>query len=274
MKNKFSIFNLFELFTVFITIFVIAFTAAVILAILIYGFPFLGAAFYSEEVRFSLKLSLYTASISTMICIFLAIPTAYTLTRTAFPFKKIFQIILEMPLSMPYLVLGLSLLIIFSSDFGKVLKELGFKVVFDKNGIIMAQTVVNLPYVIRFIRAAFEEVDQRLEFIAGSLGASKWERFITITLPLSKNAIITMIILTWSRALGEFGATLMLVGATRMKTETLTTSVYLNLATGDMGASMASASIILFVSFVALFITSWIGRKNKQESRMKDVNIW
>ncbi|AFA47829.1 ABC transporter permease [Acetobacterium woodii] len=274
MKNKFSIVDLFELFTVFITILVIAFTTTVILAILIYGFPFLGAAFYSEEVRFSLKLSLYTASISTMICIFLAIPTAYTLTRTAFPFKKIVQIILEMPLSMPYLVLGLSLLIIFSSDFGKMLKELGFKVVFDKNGIIMAQTVVNLPYVIRFIRTAFAEVDQRLEFIAGCLGASKWERFITITLPLSKNAIITMIILTWSRALGEFGATLMLVGATRMKTETLTTSVYLNLATGDMGASMASASIILFVSFVALFITSWIGRKNKQESRMKDVNIW
>ncbi len=274
MKEKFSAFNLFEVFTIIITIFVIAFTSVVLLAILLKGFPFLGQAFKSEEIRFSLKLSLYTASVSTLICILLAIPTAYALTRTAFPFKKIFQAIIEMPLSMPYLVLGLSLLIIFSSEWGKALKDLGFKVVFDKNGIIVAQSVVNFPYVIRFIRTAFDEVDMRLEFIAGSLGASRWERFITITLPLSKNAIITMIILTWSRALGEFGATLMLVGATRMKTETLPTSVYLNLATGDMGASMASASIILFVSFLALFITSWISRKNKDKSRMKDVNIW
>lgn len=271
MRERFSIFSFFEIFTIIIAIVVIIFTSLLILAIVLKGLPYLGQAFYSDEVRFAVKLSLYTASISTIICMALAIPTAYALTRTAFPFKKIWQMIIELPLSMPYLVLGLSLLIIFSSDFGKALKELGFKVVFDKNGIIIAQTVVNLPYVIRFIRTAFEEVDERLEFISGSLGATKWERFITITLPLSKNAIVTTIILAWSRGLGEFGATLMLVGATRMKTETLTTSVYLNLATGDTGASMASATIILIISLISLFLTNWIGRKNPQESRMKDV---
>jgi len=272
MRERFSVFSLFEIITIVITVIVISFTSVLIVAIVLKGLPYLGQAFYSEEVQFAVKMSLFTASISTIICMALAIPTAYALTRTAFPFKKLCQMIIELPLSMPYLVLGLSLLIIFSSDFGKALKELGFKVVFDKNGIIIAQTVVNLPYVVRFIRTAFEEVDERLEFISGSLGATKWERFITITLPLSKNAIITTIILAWSRGLGEFGATLMLVGATRMKTETLTTSVYLNLATGDTGASMASATIILIISLISLFLTNWIGRKNPQESRMKDVN--
>ncbi|MEO1816563.1 MAG: ABC transporter permease [Acetobacterium sp.] len=274
MRERFSAFDFFEILTIMITIIVIIFTAALILAIVFKGVPSLGEAFYSEEVRFSIRLSLYTASIATCICMLLAIPTAYALTRTVFPFKKICQMIIELPLSMPYLVLGLSLLIIFSSDFGKALKALGFKVVFDKNGIIIAQTVVNLPFAIRFIRTAFEEVDERLEFISGSLGATKWERFITITLPLSRNAIISTIILTWSRALGEFGATLMLVGATRMKTETLTTSIYLNLATGDTGASMASATVILIISLLSLFLTNWIGKKNKQKSRMKDVNRW
>ena len=274
MREKFSVFNAFEVVAMIITIFVIAFTSVVLSAIVIKGFPFLGAALASEEVRFSIRLSLTTASISTFICLLLAIPTAYTLTRTVFPFKKFFQAIIEMPLSMPYLVIGLSLLLIFSSEWGKALKDLGFKVVFDQKGIIVAQSVVNFPYVIRFIRTAFEEVDMRLEFIAGSLGASRWKRFTTITLPLSKNAIITMVILTWARALGEFGATLMLVGATRMKTETLPSSVYLNLATGDMGASMASATIILLVSFLALFMTSWISRKNKDQSRIKDVTRW
>lgn len=274
MRGKISTFDFFEILTIIITFIVIIFTTALILAIVLKGIPYLGVAFYSEEVRFSIRLSLYTASIATLICMLLAIPTAYALTRTVFPFKKICQVTIELPLSMPYLVLGLSLLIIFSSDFGKALKELGFRVVFDKNGIIIAQTVVNLPFAIRFIRTAFEEVDERLEFISGSLGATKWERFITITLPLSRNAIISTTILTWSRALGEFGATLMLVGATRMKTETLTTSIYLNLATGDTGASMASATVILIISLLSLFLTNWIGKKNKQKSRMKDVNRW
>lgn len=268
MRNRFSIYGFFEVITIIITIMVVGFSLTLLLAIILKGLPNLGNALSSEEVQFSIKMSLYTASISTVICMMLAIPTAYALTRTAFPFKKFCQMIIELPLSMPYLVLGLSLLIIFSTDFGKCLKSMGFKVVFDSNGIIIAQTVVNLPYVIRFIRTAFQEVDERLEFIAGSLGATKWERFVTITLQLSRNAIITTVILAWSRGLGEFGATLMLVGATRMKTETLTTSIYLNFATGDNGSAMASATIILMISLVSLLVTNIIGRKNRLESRM------
>lgn len=105
------------------------------------------------------------------------------------------------------------------------------------------------------------------------MGASKWKRFLTITLPLCKNAIISTIILAWSRALGEFGATLMLVGATRMKTETLPASIYLHMATGDMGAAMASATVILFISFVSLLVTNWLGTKNVEANRMKDVYL-
>jgi molybdate transport system permease protein len=256
-----------------ICILVIAFIAATILAIILKGIPSIQAAILSEEVQFSIKLSLFTASVSTLLCILLALPTAYTLVRTAFPLKKWALIIIELPLSMPYLVLGLGLLIIFSTEYGKALRDMGFKVVFDKNGIIMAQTIVNLPYAIRLIKSAFIEVDARLEYIAGILGASKWRRFVTIVLPLSRNAIISAVILVWSRGLGEFGATLMLVGATRMKTETLPTSIYLNMATGDMSAAMASAMIILIISFISLFITNRLESKKVADSRMKDVIV-
>lgn len=272
MKNKFSTFSLFEFLSMIITVLVIIFASLMILTIVVKGIPSLSEALFSEEVQFAMRLSLFTSSISTIICMGLAIPTAYTLSRTTFPFKKLFQMLIELPLSLPYLVLGLGLLILFSSDWGKALKDMGFKVVFDQKGIIIAQIAVNLPYVIRLIRVAFCEVDERLEFISGSLGASKWQRFTTITLPMSKSAIISTIILTWSRGLGEFGATLMLVGATRMKTETLTTSVYLNLATGDTGASMASATIILIISLTSLFLANWIDGKKTAKSRMKDVN--
>ncbi|ACL20260.1 binding-protein-dependent transport systems inner membrane component [Desulfitobacterium hafniense DCB-2] len=271
MKKKLSLYSLFDVLTAAVTLSVVAFISAAILSILIKGFPYLGEAFFSEEVRFAVKLSLYTASISTFVCFVLAVPTAYSLTRGSFPFKKIAQIIIELPLSMPYLVLGLCLLLIFSSEFGKALRDMGFRVVFDKNGIIMAQIIVNLPYMIRLLKTAFAELDERLEIIAGMLGASRWQRFVTITLPLARNAVISAMILVWSRGLGEFGATLMVVGATRMKTETLPASIYLNMATGDIGAAMASAIIILLISFVSLFATSRLERKNLQASRMKDV---
>ena len=186
------------------------------------------------------------------------------------PLKKTIQIIMELPLSLPYLVLGLCLLIVFSSDLGKALRDMGFKVVFDKNGIILAQLIVNLPFAVKFMRTAMSEVDERLEFIAGTLGASRWTRFRTVLLPLCRQSVIAMVVLVWSRALGEFGATLMLVGVTRMKTETLPASIYLNISTGDNGMAMASAILIMIISAAAHTITTILNKKNRPLTRMRD----
>jgi molybdate transport system permease protein len=262
--------NVFDIISIIIVLAVAVFIVYALLSIVVGGFPYLKYAVNSKEVRFAVGLSVYTASISTALCILISVPCAYALTRTAMPFKKIVQVIMELPLSLPYLVLGLCLLIVFSSDLGKALKELGFKVVFDKNGIIMAQLIVNLPFAVRFMRTAMSEVDVRLEFIAGTLGASRWTRFRTILLPLCRHSIITMVVLVWSRALGEFGATLMLVGVTRMKTETLPASIYLNISTGDNGMAMASAILILIISAITLTVTSILSRSNLKLSRIKD----
>ena len=251
----------FDMLTIAVAIAVIAFILVAISMIMVKGLPFIGEAFQSDEVLFAIKLSLCTASVSTVICVVLAVPTAYAITKTSLPLKKFFRILIELPLSLPYLVLGLSLLLMFSTDFGKWLAEHGIKFVFTPSGIIMAHVFVNLPFVIRIVRTAFEEVDVRLEFIARTLGATKSRSFLTITLPLAKNTVIGAVILAWSRALGEFGATLMLVGATRMKTETLPTSIYLNMATGDTGAAMASAVILLLISAFSLFLFNSLTRK-------------
>ena len=196
-----------------------------------------------------------TASLSTLIVMALALPTAYALTRTSMPFKELSGIIIELTLSLPYLLLGLSLLIMFSSPAGKWLKEQGFKVVFSPAGIVMAHILVNLPYAIRLIRTAFEASDQRMEFIALTLGASPWRCFLTILLPLCRRSLVSTFILTWSRALGEFGATLMLVGITRFKTETLPGSIYLSISTGDNQAAMATAMLMLIISGLTLFLS-------------------
>ncbi|MEA5059852.1 MAG: ABC transporter permease [Candidatus Pelethousia sp.] len=234
-----------------------------ILAVVLGGMEYLPLAAASEEILFSLTISIQTALLSTTLCMLLAIPAAYALTRTNMPFKHIAEVLLELTMCLPYIVLGLCLLILFSSDLGKWLKSLGFKVVFDKRGIVIAQLSVNLPFALRMVRTAFIQVDKRLEAIAGMLGASRWMQLLTITLPLCKNALVSTIVLTWSRAMGEFGATLMLVGVTRMKTETLPGSIYLNISTGDTGMAMAAATIMLFLACITLAITNRLNKPPK-----------
>jgi len=258
--EKTAKFDAFTLISISIALFVMLFIGSTIFAIIIGGIPNFALAFHSEEVKFAIKLSFVTATLSTVICMLLALPTSYALTKTDMPFKRTASILLELTLSMPYLLLGLSLLIIFSSGFGKMLKEFGIKVVFNQLGIVMAQLTVNLPFCIRMIRTAFSDVEERLEYIAQLLGASKFEAFRTITLPLCKSALVSTFILTWSRALGEFGATLMLVGITRMKTETLPGSIYLNISTGNNSMAMATAMIILLISGLALILSNLLSR--------------
>ena len=256
----------FTVISIAVAMFVMLFIGSVICTIIIGGIPNFVLAFKSEEIRFALKLSTLSATFSTIVCMLIALPCSYAITRTNMPFKKLSEILLELTLSMPYLLLGLSLLIIFSSDLGKILKQLGIKVVFSKLGIVMAQITVNLPFCIRMVHTAFSDVEERLEYIAQLMGASKFDSFITITLSLCKNALVSTFILTWSRALGEFGATLMLVGITRMKTETLPGSIYLNISTGNNIMAMATAMIVLLISGFALIISNLLSG-NKSPGR-------
>lgn len=253
----------FSVISIAIALLMIIFIGSAIIAVIIGGIANLPDALQSPETWFSIKISLITATLSTLLIVVIAILASYAFTRTRMPFKKTSEIVMELMMCLPYLVLGLCLLILFSSPFGDWLKDMGFKVVFDVKGIVIAQFFVNLPFAMRMMRTAFMQVDERLEVIAGMLGASKWKQLTTILLPLSRNAIISMLVLTWSRAIGEFGATLMLVGITRMKTETLPGSIYLSISTGDTGMAMASATIMLAIAVGAMLITNKLNEPPK-----------
>lgn len=257
----------FDSLSMALLIFVTAFIGASLLVVVLGGLASLKESLLSEEVRFSVRLSLVTSLLSTAICLLLSLPCAYALTRKSFFGKRVIEAILSVPLSMPYLVLGLCLLILFSSPPGQLLKELGLRIVFDPKGIVMAQLMVNLPFVIKMITSAFGDVDRRLEFIAGTLGASQWQRFRTITLGLCRREILSACILAWSRGMGEFGATLMLVGVTRMVTETLPASIYLNISTGDNDMAMASATILIVIAMVTMMITGVLEKKSRKVRR-------
>lgn len=245
----------FSLFSVMITLLVILFIGSAIIAIIIGGLPDFFETIRSREVLFAFRLSLITSTISSILVMLLAMPSAYTLTRIQTPGSRLCELLIELTLSLPYLLLGLSLLIIFSSPAGKWLKSMGFQVVFAPAGIVMAHVLVNLSYAIRMIKTAFADSDKRLEYIARTLGASRFRSFTTILLPMCKKNLVSTFILTWSRAMGEFGATLMLVGITRMKTETLPGSIYLSISTGDPKAAMSTAVLMLFLSAAAMLLS-------------------
>ncbi|WP_298065980.1 ABC transporter permease [uncultured Mailhella sp.] len=264
MKRTFS---LFDGASLFITALVLLFLTASLCTLAAGGLPFLIDALRSQEVRFAIRLSLVTSTLSTLLCFLTGIPCAYALARCRMPLRRLCRLILELPLSLPCLVAGLCLLMMFASGPGRLLRDFGLRVIFEPAGIVMAQWMVNIPFVIRLVRTELEALDGRLEFIAGMLGASRWQRFSTVTLPLCRNALIVTAILTWARAVGEFGATLMLVGVTRMKTETLPASIYLNLSTGDNGMAMASALILLILSGAALLFSARFRRRTA--SRME-----
>lgn len=239
---------------------VLLFIGSAIFAIVAGGISHFGEAVSSEEVLFSLRMSVTTSSISTVICLLLSLPTAYALSHVSFPGKRLAEILMELTLSLPYILLGFALLLIFSSPLGKALKEAGFAVVFSPAGIVFAQMIVNLPFAIRMMRTAFVGVNPRVEFVAQTLGAMPWDVFRTIIVPMCRNQIISAFVLTWARGMGEFGATLMLVGVTRMKTETLPGSIYLSISTGNTETAMATAMIMLLVSAFTLVVANVLDR--------------
>ena len=245
-----------------VAILVCIFMLTAILSIVFGGAKSFFSNLREKEVREALKLSIITSTISSVVVMLLAVIVAYAFTRTEMPFKGIMELLMELSMGLPYILLGLALLIIFSSPFGKWLKGYGIKVVFAPLGIIMAHILVNLPYAVRLVRDCFREVDPRLEFIAGTLGAGEFRRFSTILLPISIRGIISASILIWSRAMGEFGATLMLVGITRLKTETLPGNVYLNISTGNNEAAMATATLMLLISALAMILSRIAERKS------------
>jgi molybdate transport system permease protein len=207
------------------------------------------------EIRFAIELSIITSAISTLICVLVSVPSAYAIARFDFPGKNIINTILDIPLALPPLVAGVGLLILFgTTSFGEFLEDIGLTFVFTPLGIIVAQFFVNVPYMFRVLRGTFQGINPRYEHVAKTLGCSDTQTFWRVTIPMAKNGLLAGAVITWSKGIGEFGAALMLAGATRMKTETLPISLYLNMSCGALNMAIASATILIVISIVSLFI--------------------
>ncbi|AKB52672.1 Tungstate ABC transporter, permease protein WtpB [Methanosarcina barkeri str. Wiesmoor] len=211
------------------------------------------SALLSEEMLYSMKLSVLTSSISTFSVMCCSIPTAYALSRFSFPGKSIIKTVLGLPMAFPELVMGLALLLLFGQSFlGPVLEAVGIKVTFSKLGIIIAQFFVAFPYAVRIIYSTFEDINPRYELVSRSFGYGEFETFRHVTLPMAKSGLFASGVITFARCIGAFGAVLVLAGGSYMYTEVLPVTLYLNISYGNLEMAITSGILLMGIAFLAI----------------------
>ncbi|MDU8923813.1 ABC transporter permease [Pasteurellaceae bacterium LIM206] len=207
------------------------------------------------ELYFALGMSIGTSVLSLIFALLIAIPSAWTMSQRHLPGQKLIDTLLDLPMVLPPLVTGLSLLLFFNANgwFADIV-PLVSQWIFSPAGIIIAQTYIASSIMLRNTRGVFASIDPGYRFTAYSLGLSPLHTLLKIELPMCWKPLMGGAILSWSRAIGEFGATLMLAGATRFKTETLPMAVYLNISSGDFELAVGAALWLLIISAVLLLL--------------------
>jgi molybdate transport system permease protein len=211
-------------------------------------------AFFSEETLFAVKLSLITATITTVLAILIAVPVAYAISKNNFYGKNIVDSLLDLPIVISPIAIGAALLVFFNTPLGSAINNNILQFVFSVPGIVLAQFTIVSALAIRLLKSTFDSIDLRYEQVSRTLGCNKLEAFFRVILPLARDGLIASSILTWARATGEFGATVTLAGATAMKTETLPIAISLSLSSADIGKAVALIFILIIISLASLLI--------------------
>ena len=218
----------------------------------------------SPEELSALYLSAKVACFATLFCIPFAIALAWCLARYEFRLKFLVEAILQLPMVLPPVVLGYLLLILFGNKgwIGQYLHQMGIELAFNWKGAVLASMIVACPLMVQPIRLSFQMMNQQLEHIAGSLGASPIKVFFSINLPLALPGILIGSILCFSRSLGEFGATMTFVGNIPDETRTIPIAIYSFLQQPD-GEQMAMrlVTLSLILAFSALIANYFILQK-------------
>jgi molybdate transport system permease protein len=219
---------------------------------------------FSQKALSALKLSLLTSTVTTVCAVLFGTPLAYILAKWKFRFKSWAELLIDLPIVLPPSVAGLALLIAFGRRglFGSTLSILGISLPFTTAAVVIAQIFVAAPLYIRSARVGFKGIDKQLEEAANVEGANRWQLFREVMLPLASRALFSGAILTWTRALGEFGATILFAGNLEGVTQTMPMAIYLGFET-DRGVALALSVVLIVVSALLLGITRKIEREDE-----------
>ncbi|TWU06492.1 ABC transporter permease [Stieleria varia] len=222
-------------------------------------------ALSKPEIRAAFRLTLLTCSAAAIMSLWVATPLAYVLSRYRFPGRWLIDTLVDIPIVLPPLVMGLSLLILFHLTIGdwqleRFLRDrVGFPVTYKVPAVILAQFSVACAFAVRTMRVTFDQIDPRVEDVARTLGCTRSQAFLQIALPQAWRGMIAATTIAWARALGEFGPILVFAGATRMRTEVLSTTVFLELSIGELDAAVAVSLLMVAMAVVVLLILRLLG---------------
>jgi molybdate transport system permease protein len=215
-----------------------------------------GTLITSESSLAALRLSLQTSTISALTCVVLGVPLALLLARTEFRGLGLLRSVVLIPLVLPPVVSGIALLQTFGRQglLGRHLEVLGIQIAFSTTAVVLAQTFVALPFLVLSLEGALRTAGTRYEAAAASLGASPSRVLLQVTLPLVMPALRSGTVLSFARALGEFGATITFAGSLQGTTRTLPLEIYLQ-REGDPEAAVALSFLLMLVAVAVIALT-------------------
>jgi len=239
----------------------LAFLVALLWATAAYTSPqHLWAALDSREIRYSIGLSLVTCTASALLALLLAVPVGYLLSRGRFAAKEWLDAALDIPIVLPPMVVGLCLLIFFQTSAGKLIESV-IPFTYTVAGVVLAQFVIGAAFAVRTMRGVFDHLSSRPEDVAMTLGCSRGQAVWLVTLPAARRGMFAAFSIAWARSLGEFGPILVFAGATRMKTEVLPTSVFIELSVGRLEAAVAVSLLMVALALIVLVAVRLVGEK-------------
>jgi molybdate transport system permease protein len=210
-------------------------------------------------------LTLGTATLSTLIIFPFGVALAWLLARKNFPGKSLVETVVALPLVMPPVATGLILLNLLGrrGPIGVFVQNVfGTEIVFTWKAVVAAMAVMSFPFLVRTVRLAFEEINPRLEQVARTLGASRWRVFTTITLPLATRGLIAGLVWAFARAIGEFGATVLVAGNIPGRTTTISVQIYSDIMLGDEGHAYQLLAVSAVLAFAAILFSNRFSRRS------------
>ena len=200
------------------------------------------------------------ATLATVVMVPPGVLIAWFLARRQFPGRAAIDVLVSLPLVVPPVATGLLLLMVFGRRgvVGGMLERLGIEVVFTWKAVVLAMAIMGLPLLVRTARAGFEQVNERYERVAATLGAPPWRVFLTLSLPLAWPSVLGGAVLGFARALGEFGATIVVAGSIPGQTRTLAVAIYSYAETGQDAQALALVLVSVAIAFVALWGANWL----------------
>lgn len=217
----------------------------------------------AEEIRL-IGFSAGAAGLAVVLALPAAVAIGWALARPRWRGRSLVETLVALPLVLPPVVTGLLLLRFFGrrGPFGAWLAERGIEIVFTPKAVVLALAVMAFPLMVRCIRTGFEEVPRHLEEAAGSLGARPWRVFLGVSLPLARRGMLAGMVLGFGRALGEFGATVMVAGLIPGLTETLPLAIYRAFQNGDESRLWSLAAVSAVIALGSVALTEWFLRRS------------